>query len=284
MYISSACVKHEKIKDSVEELARNGFKDIELSGGTKYYPEYRQDLLALKDKYGLNYLVHNYFPPPKQDFILNLASLDNDVYQRSLEHCENAIALSRTLGSAKFGLHAGFFLDFKVSQIGKSITGRLSDYGKAMDRFCQGFGHLNRKAKGIELYLENNVISTTNIANFQDQQPFMMTDHAGYLELKSRLDFKLLLDVAHLYVSARSLGLDYAGQLSQMLPLSDYVHLSANDGLHDQSRCFDQDSAILNVLKTCDLRGKTITLETYGSIDEVIASCSIVKDILRIGA
>jgi len=78
MYVSSACVVHEKIKDSIEELGLNGFKDIELSGGTKYYAGYEDDLIRLKEKYHLNYLVHNYFPPPKEEFILNLASLDEN--------------------------------------------------------------------------------------------------------------------------------------------------------------------------------------------------------------
>jgi hypothetical protein len=34
IYISSSCVKHNKISDSIEELVRNGFHNIELSGGT----------------------------------------------------------------------------------------------------------------------------------------------------------------------------------------------------------------------------------------------------------
>ena len=37
IYISSACVKNTKIKSSVEKLAANGFRNIELSGGTEYY-------------------------------------------------------------------------------------------------------------------------------------------------------------------------------------------------------------------------------------------------------
>ncbi|KKK58959.1 hypothetical protein LCGC14_3039190, partial [marine sediment metagenome] len=86
IYISSACVQHEKIKDSVEKLAQNGFEHIELSGGTKYYEGYEQDLVELKNKYDLKYLLHSYFPPPKEDFILNLASLDDEIYQKSLKH------------------------------------------------------------------------------------------------------------------------------------------------------------------------------------------------------
>ena len=35
IYISTSCIKNTKIKDSVEELATNGFKNIELSDEEK---------------------------------------------------------------------------------------------------------------------------------------------------------------------------------------------------------------------------------------------------------
>ena len=272
LYVSSSYLKHEKIKDSVEELARNGFKNIELSGGTKYYQRYEKDLLELKDKYNLNYLLHNYFPPPKQDFILNLASLNDEIYQKTLKHYEEAISLSTKLGAKKFGFHAGFFIDFNTKEVGKNISrNEFYNYNKdkAIKRFCQGYNYLKEKASGIELYIENNVLSYANAKTFQVQQPFMLTDYNGYAELKSFIDFKLLLDVAHLKVSVNSLRLDFAGQLNKMIPISDYIHLSDNDGLHDQNRCFSADSNILNILKAYNFSNKTVTIETYGSISDI---------------
>jgi len=50
IYISTACVKNTKIKNSVEELASNGFRHIELSGGTEYYDNFEIDLLYVIDK------------------------------------------------------------------------------------------------------------------------------------------------------------------------------------------------------------------------------------------
>ena len=73
IFVSSSCVEHTKIKDSILELASNGFGNIELSGGTEYYENYIEDLLVLKKTFNLRYLIHNYFPPPKEHFVLNLA-------------------------------------------------------------------------------------------------------------------------------------------------------------------------------------------------------------------
>ena len=70
IFVSSACLRNKKIKDSVKELADNGFTNIELSGGTEYYDNFEVDLLNLKKDYNLNYQCHNYFPPPKNHFVL----------------------------------------------------------------------------------------------------------------------------------------------------------------------------------------------------------------------
>ena len=52
IYISTSCVKNIKIKDSVEELANNGFKNIELSGGTEYYENFESRSIVGFDVYG----------------------------------------------------------------------------------------------------------------------------------------------------------------------------------------------------------------------------------------
>ena len=91
IYISSACIKSDKISESISILAESGFRKIELSGGTKYYKDYEKDLVFLQQKYNLNYLVHNYFPPPEEPFVLNLASTNDHIYHSSIELYKKAI-------------------------------------------------------------------------------------------------------------------------------------------------------------------------------------------------
>lgn len=278
IYVSSACLKHDKIKDTLDELARNGFENIELSGGTKYYEGYEKDLFELKDIYNLNYLLHNYFPPPKHDFTLNLASLNNEIYQKTFEHYEEAISLSRKLGAKRFGFHAGYFIDFSTKEVGNNISlTELYNKDEALKRFCEGYNYLKEKAGDIELYIENNVLSYTNANTFKGQCPFMLTDYKGYEELSSVIDFRLLLDVAHLNVSANSLNIDFDEQLNKMISISDYIHLSDNNGLHDQNMCFSDDSDFLNVLKIYNINNKTVTIETYGSIPDIKLSQLVLK-------
>jgi len=283
VYVSSACLKREKIKDSVEELALAGFRDIELSGGTKYYEEYEKDIFELKDKYGLNYLLHNYFPPPKEDFILNLASLDDGIYEKTIQHYNETILLARKLDLKGVGLHAGFFVDFSVKEAGKDISLiELSDRDKALKRFVEGIIQIKDKAGDTELYVENNVLSLSNAEIYKGQNPFMLTCSSEYEELRTQIDFKLLLDIAHLRVSANSLGLNFRDELNKMFAISDYVHVSENDGAQDQNLCFSEGSDVLDVLKDYDFSGKIVTIETWGNVNQIKVSQEIINKSLSL--
>lgn len=274
IYVSSICMKAYTIKESVMTLADAGFRNIELSGGTKYYPAYETELLELQEEYDLNYLVHNYFPPPPNPFVLNLASLNDQIYDQSIEHCNLAIELSKRLGGTKYGVHAGFLIDIRLNDIGKSIAYEsLFDRKTALARFKNAWDILLQAAAGeLALYIENNVISSTNAKTYNGNNPFLFTDYDGYLELSSLMQFRPLLDLAHLKVSANSLGMDYNHQVDELTPLTDYIHVSNNDGLHDQHKGLTAGSDILDVIEGYDFKTQTITLEVYDEI-EGLKSC-----------
>ena len=284
IYVSSACSSKKNIREAIEELAQLGIKNIELTGGTIYYQDYEKDILRLKEEYNLNYLVHNYFPPPQESFVLNLASLNNDIYQKSLNHCLKAIFLSKKLGAKKLGFHAGFLIDVSVREIGKKITASgLFERKQSLSRFRDAWLILQEKAApDLILYLENNVLSYSNYQSFNQVNPLLMSNYEGYVELKEIIDFNLLLDVAHLKVSCNSLGLNFEDELSKMLPLSNYVHLSDNDGKHDQNKGFNKNSELLQVLKQYDFDGKTITLEIYNNANNINQDYLIVAEALKV--
>lgn len=282
IYVSSSCVKHKKIKDSIQDLIDNGFKNIELSGGTEYYDGFEDDLLELKEQYNLNYICHNYFPPPKEHFVLNLASLDDEVYDKTFEHLTNAIELSKKLGARKFGFHSGFFIDIKVSEIGKKISKvNLFDKSKSIQRFCDGVKKLQSLSGDLELYIENNVFSSTNAKTYENDNLFMLTNSSEYQELKNMINFNLLLDVAHLKVSSKTLELDFEEELSYMISQSDYIHISDNDALHDLNHKLQKDSNLVKLLKKQDLKDKDFTLEIYDDMDAIKETYKILQEVIE---
>ena len=276
IYISTSCVKHKKIKDSVQELAENGFQNIELSGGTEFYENFENDLMELKGKYNLNYRCHNYFPPPKKPFVLNLASLNDETFQMSFDHLKNVVALSSRLGADKFAFHAGFFIDIKLSEIGKKLSrDNLFDEKKSVERFCSAYDIVKEQAKNVSLFIENNVFSKTNAETYDGENPFMMTNFNEYKSLKEKIDFNLLLDVAHLKVSAKTLGLNWESEFENMMSVSSYIHVSDNDSFHDLNSQLTKNSSLLSMLKQSDTKNKDFTLEIYDEMNAIKKSYEV---------
>ena len=281
IYVSSSCVKAKSIKNAVIKLKDNGFFNIELSVGTQYYEDLVGDLVELKNKYNLNFLLHNYFPPPERHFVVNLASLDNSIYERSVAALKNSIDLCKSLKARKFGLHAGFFTDIHAKELGKAISRRtLYDREEALKRFCSGFRELKRNSQGVKLYIENNVFLSGSRRPYLKINPFMLTSYSDFSELKKAIDFNLLIDFAHLKISCNALGLDFSKELNLLMPYSDYLHLSAVKQ-KDHHKPFSRNSFLLRSLKDFDLAKKTITLEISASMDELKRSYNAIRKELQ---
>src|ERR1044072_2172828 len=166
IYVSSSCVRANTIGDAIRQLVAQGYDHIELSGGTRAYDGMEEDLLELKRTHHLHYLCHNYFPPPPQAFVINLASLDEKTARLSMEHLQRSIDLSKKLGAKKFGFHAGFLMDIPLNELGQSIAKQeLFDRAKAHETFISNLRELQQYAGNLELYIENNVVSSVNLKN-----------------------------------------------------------------------------------------------------------------------
>lgn len=284
IYVSSSCVRATTIRESVEQLAQHGFKNIELSGGTRYYEHILNDLLELKSKYGLSYLIHNYFPPPQEGFVLNLASLNDRIHQQSMEHAKRAIDLSVEIGSVAYGFHAGFFINIPENQIGKEISKQeLFPADESVARFIESYQTTAYANRRVQLYIENNVLSEANYRSFGNTDPFMCTTAAGIQTLKEKIDFKFILDVAHLKVSARTLGLAFCTELATLLPQTDYIHISDNDGSKDNNETVMADSELMRELEHYDLKGKTLTLEIYDDLDAIQSAYELFQPLNHVG-
>lgn len=273
IYVSSSCIQTEKIGVSVRKLAQLGYRNIELSGGTQPYLHLEEDLLELQAKYSLNYLCHNYFPPPDKDFVLNLASLDAEVSALSISQVRAALELSKKLGSKKYAFHAGFLIDIPVFEIGKSVQKRkMFDELEASENFKTNALLIAAEFPEVDLYIENNVISSRNYENYDHYDPFFMTSSEGLSLLQGMPMYKPLIDVAHLKVSCHTLNLNFHEELSRFLPLTDYVHISDNSGLADTNSPFGKSSSLFNELSRFNFSNKTITLEVYAEEDQLQSS------------
>lgn len=243
VYISSGGFNKIPPELAIKKLKSFGIKNIELSGGA-YSKNTLQKLIYKKKKF--NFQIHNYFPPPKKPFVFNLASSNPKIAKLSFEHAKYAINCSKKLNSKFYSFHAGFLCDIKINELGKKIKKRkLYDRNKSISLFINRVKKLSKIAekKGISLLIENNVISKKNKDEF-GLNPLLMCDPRETLKIAKQLpkNSKLLIDVAHLKVSSKTLKFS----LSKMFNLCNkYIggyHLSDNNGKSDSNSMIKNNS------------------------------------------
>lgn len=282
IYVSSACIKKHNIAEVIHELAKNNIRNIELSGGTDYYGNLVSDLEQLKQIYKLNYACHSYFPPPREPFVVNLASCNDRIYKQSINHYVQCIEMLKRIDCKVLSIHAGFLIEIGTDEIGKKLNSRVVyDEGKAYDRFCTAYEYIAKlcSMNDISFYLENNVLSAENYQQFDYHNYMMMTDYVSIMEMKKQLNFNLLLDLGHLHVSSTTLGLDYTQECNKLKEYVKWIHISENNGVFDEHKPLRSNSKIIEEFhKMCSYSPNlNITLETVGSVQEIFESIELLK-------
>ena len=118
--------------------------------------------------------------------------------------------------------------------------------------------------------IENNVLSKNNLDNFEDN-PFLMCDETECDEIIKNTpnNVKLLVDVAHLKVSANSLKFNKENFLNHCNEFTGGYHLSDNNGLSDTNQKFDENAWFWDYIK----KDKNYySIEVYNASNEEIKS------------
>ena len=262
IYISTGGFRDQSAWKTSTQLKENGMTCIELSGGL---PDSNQLTLLSKMKTSIKFQLHNYFPPPLEPFVFNLASLDSNISLRSFHHVKLAMEWALELDNPVYSFHAGFLLDPKVDELGKRINNRkLYDRELSTKIFIEQLNKLSDIARvlGVALLVENNVLSANNYKEFSEN-PFLMAtaDECAYVMGQTPDNINLLIDLAHLKVSSQSLGLDSKVFLEVCKPWINGYHMSDNDGKSDSNSPVKEDSWFWPYIKK-DLT--YYTLEIYG--------------------
>lgn len=250
IFVSTGGVRAKSAAETAQDFFRYGIPAVELSGGAHSTTQ-EADLLALRKDLVLQ--VHNYFPPPAQPFVFNLASSDADLTERSVEHVRSAMRLALALERPVYSFHAGFRINPLVSELGVRMERRkLCDRATALRQFGENVLLLAEEARleGVTLLVENNVLSAANMATF-GEDPLLLTqpDEISAFMGTMPANVGLLLDVAHLKVSARTLGFDLVSAHARVKPWIRGYHLSDNDGLTDSNHAVTADSWFWEVIE-----------------------------------
>ena len=88
IFVSSAALKNHSIAKVSSKFKNAGIENIEFSGGI-FEENILKKLNKVKKKQ--NILIHNYFPRPKKDFVLNLASENKIIFRKTESFIKKSI-------------------------------------------------------------------------------------------------------------------------------------------------------------------------------------------------
>ena len=263
IFVSSAALKNNSIAKVSKKFENAGIKNIEFSGGL-YEEDVLKKLKKLQKKQ--NILIHNYFPRPKKDFVLNLATANKFILKKTEAFIKKSILLCSKLNIKYYSFHAGFLIDPKIRMLGKKIKKTsIQNRDESLKRFILRTNKLARFAKkhNVELLIENNVLSKKNYLVFKNN-PLLMTSYQEMIKIMKNTpnNVNLLIDVGHLKVSAKTLKFNMKNTLSKVNKWVKGYHLSENNGLEDSNNFFKSNSWFLKILKT---NVDYISLEIYST-------------------
>ena len=240
IFCSTGGFRESYFLEVAEELIQTGVTNIELSGGA-YRGSYEIDTKTLAYKSKL--MLHNYFPPPKNSFVFNLASPNTDIREKSIRLAKDALTLSSKIGSKFYAVHAGFCFDPNPTELGKTFKHtKLIPKRVATSLFVESMQDLSHFASQVQvkLLVENNVLTTGNLESLGRNSLLLTEPDEIESLLRGNEDrFGLLLDVGHLKVSGRTIGFSTEEGMKQLAEFIDGYHLSDNNGEADQHLFFD---------------------------------------------
>ena len=286
IYISSGSFQSGDLGAIVSICSKHTLK-LELSSGFTCNPDFLNQLNEITSN-ASQYLVHNYFPPPPQPFVLNLASERRELLDASLRLCRQAIDLCSVLHSPFYSVHAGFALNLEPGDLGNPLLQRKRSQNSinrntALDIFAASVMKLSKYAqeRGVELLVENNV-TTAEIIDVNGESPLLLSrpdEIRCFFDNCCSRNVGLLLDVAHAKVSAKAFKLQPELFFELLGPHIKALHLSDNDGLRDSNRPFGRDAWFAPFLPAYAAR--PMVLEVYGlEVDNILAQKRLLEELI----
>lgn len=224
---------------------------LELSSGLAHIPNFEEVVREVEDLSPL--LIHNYFPAPKDPFMLNLASTDPEVIDASLTLCKTALDLCERFNIPFYSVHGGIAVkmcsDGLNDEETQAVLKERFEYNEAYDTFCENILSISSYAreKGIRLLVENNTVSPANLDSQGSPQLLMadIDEIEQFFQDISDPNVGLLVDVGHVKVTSKTLGFDKDTFITRLAGRIEAFHLSENDGVFDLNEPVREDSWFL---------------------------------------
>jgi len=264
----------EPIQLVIDKLTKLGLQNIEISSGHPFEQNFFQTLLHYKKK-GIRFLLHNFSPPDEKSTLVNLSNPDKKEREKVIDFIKKRIDLTKELGMDYYSFHGGFRMP-NYSFTEDNSNPELIPYDTALSLFVSGLKEIASYAelRGINIGFENHVVVKGNeekLITYKTEEIESVFD-----SINSKNLF-LHLDVGHLDVTSRTVGLDKKAFIKKFADSVFAIHLHSNNSLEDQHLMINEDHWILPSLPIFTKlkyiifeTNSPLTKETAGSVIDIV--------------
>tara|TARA_Y100000590_G_scaffold135594_1_gene155170 strand:- start:39506 stop:40351 length:846 start_codon:yes stop_codon:yes gene_type:complete len=235
VYVSTTFIENgKKIKSALDMLKLEGIKNVELGSNHIYEKNFNY-----VKKYNFNFLIHNYFPAPKKDFIINIASSNKSIRNRSLSQIKRSINFHKKIGAKIYTFHPGFIYQPIRASNSKKNYDFIWKNKKNRKNYNAAFNQmLLSLSKIVEFAKKNKVrIAIETEGSYKKKDVLLMQKPEEYKKLLKYFKPKELginLNIGHLNLASKAFKFSKSKFINIIKPYVVAMELSHNNGKEDQ--------------------------------------------------
>ena len=246
LYISTTFVKDETPIDKALQLCEKlSIQNIELGSNHVYEKDYLKIIYKYSKK---NFCVHNYFLRPEKDFVINIASNNNEIRNNSIKHIFKSIDFCDKIGAKLYTFHPGFLTDPKNENkknknydfLYDNSKTKFINYSNTFDQMLKSIDSIINYAKQKKVTI---AIETEGSVSKKDhlllQQPEEFENLKKYFTYN---DIKINLNIGHLNLAMNSFKFKYNSLIKIIDKYIIAFELSHNNGINDDHKPLKNDA------------------------------------------
>jgi sugar phosphate isomerase/epimerase len=236
-YLSSSCFRNSSVEEAINECISLNVNHVEMSAPHKY--QNNQELSVIFKNYlekGIKFNIHNYFPPQKKNFVLNIASDKEEVRENCNSLVTSTLDLCEVSKSKVYAIHAGYLSNASGINNGFfEFEKKKLSYDLAIENSASFLNKINDKFSKTKTKL-----AVENLFPAVSKKLSLFCNLSEIKELMQKLPSSvgLLLDFGHLNVTSNIENFDKFKFLEEYIELFGdrifEIHMSENNGLKDE--------------------------------------------------
>ncbi|MBI28604.1 MAG: hypothetical protein CFH21_00578 [Alphaproteobacteria bacterium MarineAlpha5_Bin11] len=237
---------------SLKKLKELGFNKIEL-GSTHPYED---NILEKLKKTDFDFLVHNFFPTPKDSSqIINISSSDKKIRTNSIKHIIDRINFSKNIDSKLYTFHAGYL----SHPLSKNANNKNWDFVYNSSKnskisYEEAFNNMIDSVKKFITVSERlkQPIALESCGSYNNKDMLLMQKLPEFERLFKEIDSKYLglnINLGHLNLASHAFNFNKFEFIEGIKDKIFAFEISHNNKLEDEHKLLEQDEWYFKIIK-----------------------------------